>query len=259
MENSGKKAWILKKAYEIAYAVFRIAGPMGENREFAGYFKNAATALLGATAGEDYPVAMRALSTLEYLVRFAGDVNIIGMANAEILLNEIRSLGMGIGEMNQFAEPGKPEPDLSVIFSSGKFPENDNPAKHPIRQKVEQAESGKQESGNQEIESDESGNWQSGKTDDIPKVDEGNGEISIILKSAIRQSAILERIRQIGNCRMKDILEFLPNASERTIRYDLQDMIEQNLIERVGIGGPSVYYRIRPGAPEGMQTVDNVG
>jgi predicted HTH transcriptional regulator len=61
--------------------------------------------------------------------------------------------------------------------------------------------------------------------------------------SAIRQSAILVRIRQSGNCRMKDIQEMLPDTSERTIRYDLQTLVEQNLIERIGNAGPLVFYR----------------
>src|SRR5205807_733369 len=64
-------------------------------------------------------------------------------------------------------------------------------------------------------------------------------------KAEMRQNAILGRIRQIGNCRIRDIEEILPNSSERTIRYDLQSLVEKNLIERIGTGGPSVYYRVR--------------
>jgi len=61
--------------------------------------------------------------------------------------------------------------------------------------------------------------------------------------SAIRQNIILERIRQSGNCRLKEIQDVLPNTSERTIRYDLQTLLEQGLIERIGNAGPSVFYR----------------
>jgi repressor of nif and glnA expression len=42
---------------------------------------------------------------------------------------------------------------------------------------------------------------------------------------------------------LKDIQEVLPDTSERTIRYDLQTLLEQNLIERIGNAGPSVFYR----------------
>jgi DeoR/GlpR family transcriptional regulator of sugar metabolism len=71
----------------------------------------------------------------------------------------------------------------------------------------------------------------------------GNGMV-VNMKSEMRQSMILDRIRQIGNCRLSDIQAILPHVSDRTIRYDLESMIERNLIERVGTGGRSAYYRV---------------
>jgi len=44
---------------------------------------------------------------------------------------------------------------------------------------------------------------------------------------------------------MKDIQEYLPESSERTIRYDLQDLVEQGVIERIGNGGPATFYRAK--------------
>jgi len=51
----------------------------------------------------------------------------------------------------------------------------------------------------------------------------------------MRQSAIVERIRQSGNCRLKDIREILPDTSERTLRYDLQSLLEKNLIDFIRV------------------------
>ena len=44
---------------------------------------------------------------------------------------------------------------------------------------------------------------------------------------------------------MKEIEEALPDSSERTLRYDIQDLVSRGLVERVGAGGPSIYYRLR--------------
>ncbi len=52
-------------------------------------------------------------------------------------------------------------------------------------------------------------------------------------------------IRQCGNCGLRDILEMLPDYSDRTIGYDLQTLVERGSVERIGAGRPSVYYRIR--------------
>ncbi len=227
MKESGKNSWLLKKSYEIAYAVYRLAATI--EKGFGDHIKNAAIAFLGATAAGNYKEAIKNLDTLEYLTRFGMDVNIMGMANGEILLREIKGIRAGFEEKVYREDIQKSdmggrveEIDLSKFFSK------------EIRQEPAH-ETGKMETGKIELP-DESGNG-------------GN------VKSEARQGAILERIRQIGNCRIKDIQDILPDSSERTIRYDLQTLTEQKLIERIGAGGPSVFYRIRQ--PEGP--VENIG
>jgi hypothetical protein len=74
---------------------------------------------------------------------------------------------------------------------------------------------------------------------------ENNAEIIELIKSGNRHGAILEKIRQSGNCRIKDIHDLFPECSERTLRYDLQSLTEQNLIEKIGTGGPAVFYKRR--------------
>jgi DeoR/GlpR family transcriptional regulator of sugar metabolism len=63
---------------------------------------------------------------------------------------------------------------------------------------------------------------------------------------------MIEVIRQSGNsgnpaigCRLKELQNALPDVSERTLRYDLQRLIESGKIERLGSGGPATFYRAR--------------
>ena len=67
------------------------------------------------------------------------------------------------------------------------------------------------------------------------------------LSSTIRQSAVLEKIRQSENrqTQLKDLLAAFPDVSERTMRYDLQKLCNQGVIERVGNGGPGSYYTLK--------------
>jgi DeoR/GlpR family transcriptional regulator of sugar metabolism len=37
----------------------------------------------------------------------------------------------------------------------------------------------------------------------------------------------------------------LPDSSERTIRYDIQELITKGRLERVGGGGPATAYKLR--------------
>ena len=70
----------------------------------------------------------------------------------------------------------------------------------------------------------------------------GNG-----INGTIRQSAILEKIRQTENrqTQLKDLLAAFPDVSERTMRYDLQRLCNQGLLERIGSSGPGSYYALK--------------
>ena len=92
MQESGKNLWQLKKAYEIAYAAFRIAAKMKEQDFVPDHLKSAAISVLGSVSGGDQIAATKSLVSLEYLIRFAMDVNIVGMANGEIMFREINGL-----------------------------------------------------------------------------------------------------------------------------------------------------------------------
>jgi DeoR-like helix-turn-helix domain len=217
MSDNGKERFILTKAYEIAYALFRLASQMQE-KDFSEKLRAAGATLLEATAAEDHVSAMRSVQVIECLVKFAGDVNVIGTTNADVILREIYVLDKAIAERKN--APKTDAVNLAEIFSKSET------VADSAKSFAKDAEPAYNEPAPAIISNEEPAT-----------------NINGILKSAIRQTAILERIRQSGNCRLKDIQEILPEASERTIRYDLQTLLEQNLIERIGNAGPSVFYR----------------
>ena len=65
--------------------------------------------------------------------------------------------------------------------------------------------------------------------------------------AANRQSAIVDKIRQWDDkqVQLKDLLSEFDGTSERTMRYDLQKLCSQGILERIGAGGPSSYYKVR--------------
>lgn len=82
------------------------------------------------------------------------------------------------------------------------------------------------------------------KINDIEK-SVGTAEHEVLPESINnRQSAIVNKIRQSGNCRMKEIQESFPGVSERTLRYDLQSLVFRGMLERIGNAGPATFYRI---------------
>jgi len=228
MKETGKERFILTKAYEVAYALFRLAAQMPE-KDFAEPLRASGTAMLAAAAAEDYAVAERSLRVVECLVKFGGDVGMIGTPNVDVLTREIFALDAAIAERKSVAKTD--EVNVAEIFSKPEAVRSAESAMEPAPMRMEdfraQTESPREPHEHKP---------QPLAQRDLPPRQSSND-------SAIRQSAILARIRQSGNCRLKDIQDVLPNISERTIRYDLQTLVEQNLVERIGNAGPLVFYR----------------
>lgn len=219
MKETGKDRFILTKAYEIAYALFRLAEPLKE-KDFAESLRASGTALLAAAAAEDHAATGRSLRVAECLIKFGGDVAMIGTRNVDVMAREIYALDTAIAERK--ASVKADEVNVAEIFSKPELVAH--PAKKAL---VSESVVAVESATEQESAIAEPAIRQSQSAND----------------SAIRQSAILARIRQSGNCRLKDIQELFPLTSERTIRYDLQTLFEHGQIERVGIAGPSVFYR----------------
>ncbi len=60
-----------------------------------------------------------------------------------------------------------------------------------------------------------------------------------------RQEKILEMLKSKEKLQVKDIQEVIPQATKRTLRRDLGDLVEQRMIKRVGKGNVT-YYQTMP-------------
>jgi hypothetical protein len=218
MKESGKQRFALKKAYEISYAVFRV-GSRISNAALREHLERQALSLLDAATVENYAWVSTVSRALGYLIKFGSDVGLINEANAETIMAQLQEMDASIAGSEKPAIGVEAVP-LDDIFTGHEplFPAKSKKIPQPVIAQVAVS------------------------TGELPEeqIDAANP-----IRSEIRQSAILEKIRQSGNCRIKDLQDILPDCSERTIRYDLQTLIEQNLVERVGSGGPAVFYRIR--------------
>jgi len=252
MSESGKITPVIKKSYEIAYALCRIAAKIPE-KDFADALVSEGIKILSLIAEEEYGKAEKTLAAAEYFIKLGAGVGSVDFANSEVLLAEMGLLNEMIAGLLNVP---KTEPaDLSGIFtqpvispnlslsaldrSRGRAPADDPRFQSSQSMDPRRREDDNKKSGNPAINKVESGN--------IPAKsgNEGDKEIIELIKSGNRQGAILEKIRQSGNCRIKDFQDLLPECSERTLRYDLQSLTEQNLIEKIGTGGPAVFYRKR--------------
>lgn len=228
--------FVSKKAYEICYALFRVASQV-KHPNFADRLEGQGLDLLESAVNNDYRAVSVAVRAVEYLLRIGADVNIVNQSNAQVIIYELGQFDSAIAELDKPAEvlpvnldnifsqlpvlAENPRMSRSVINNEGKI---EGTAQNQSQNEPKPFDAKEQNNGN--------GNGNN---------NHGNG----IVKAAMRKSTILEIIRQNGNCHLKEIQDTLPNVSERTVRYDIQNLIEQGLVERLGNGGPATYYRNR--------------
>lgn len=161
--------------------------------------------ILEDVSGGNFEVAIKTLSAIESLINIGKSIYEIEPNNAKVISGEINSLNTAMRQIIGLDASGDGFTSIENFFSQPQL-ENNN--------------------GNGDNHSQNNGN--------------GNG-----ISSAIRQSAILEKIRQYNGsqAQLRDLLAAFPEVSERTMRYDLQKLCLQGFIERGGNGGPGSYYR----------------
>lgn len=219
MESGNFLQFSAKKGFEIAYALFRISTVIPQS-DFKARLERSALSILEYSSLNNTNLLSSSLALAEKYLHFGEEFGFVSGSHAGVIRQEIVKLASEIAGNNN---PAKlPDLDIAGIFSdSGNIHNESIP--EVIDSPIEYEE--------------DAGTIISAEDDE--EIGRGNA------KSAMRQSAILEKVRQIGNCRIKDLQEILPDVSERTLRYDLQQLVEQGLLEKVGTGGPAVFYRMR--------------
>jgi hypothetical protein len=79
----------------------------------------------------------------------------------------------------------------------------------------------------------------------------GNTKGSPAISAVYRQSVIIEQLSRKTYSTLRDVAEILPGVSERTLRYDIQRMVDKKIVERVGGGGPHSFLRLKKGKTAG--------
>jgi hypothetical protein len=231
---------ISRKAYEIAYALCRIAPATGN--ALGDILVRKGIELLDSALEADSSKVGRLLDSMEYLIKLGCGIDSISQRNTDAVIAQTGFLREALlksrASTHTHGRQGGPDSvDLSGIFSDGfgnKFVKSGKADKDSSSGGL-----GVEEPGDPAIIIEP-------KPSAIPEsagdeIHGGNSGFAASLSSGIRQSAILNRIRQSGNCRMKDLQEAFPQCSERTLRYDLEYLVGRRLVERVGAGSATAY------------------
>jgi len=257
-----------KKAFEIAYAIFRVSKNIN-HEDLSGYLESQALGLLNSAVTGDFDEASGFIQAIEYFLRLGAEIGLVSQGNAQIIINEARGLNAAIvagSNDDESDEDSLEESDLDLesIFSNlKKTPISSSPKTNlphistvsPDNNPTPFSKDEGQESGDfvsyEELSEKERGRDNEEDKEDEDDMNENSGSDAFnsantaAYSAKIRQSTILDKIQEGGHFRLKDIHKLMPDLSERTLRYDLQRLVEDGFVERVGSGGPGSYYRAK--------------
>lgn len=259
MEQKYSTEFFLHRSFEVVWAAFRVAGVCGRD-SFRELLEKRALSFFSEKTDETLQLFEQTI-TLGYRI---GD---IAPQNAKVLLREINHL------RTQMSEGGKKSDksgnaiytvDISDTFSSipkrqesGNNNESGKSLASPLDDIMQQIEKGfntntdeslatfgndeKQEEIPQNEQKEQKSLATSGKVWQQKSGNASGGSGNHIE----RKQAILAVLKEKKLCHMSDIIGALPGVSDRTLRYDVKSLIEKNLVERVGSGGPHSFIRLR--------------
>ena len=238
------------RAFHISYALIRLS--RSTPGVFSSYFESYAIDLLDRVISSDLTAPRPILESIDYVLKLAVEGERVSQNNFELISREIESLNLEISELENAAT--LPNVDLTGIFATkpvfadsvpdgaGEIGRGGPVSKNrPDPQTFDVSRS----THNQGRDGEEVFVQEPNYIDSTPEAKEDLPRETEKATWEMRQSAILDRIRQRGYCRLKDIQEAFLETSERTLRYDLQHLIEENLLERIGSGGPASFYRVK--------------
>jgi hypothetical protein len=261
-DESGFGKAITLKCYEVSYALVRIAKNASRSR-FAEHLEDLALELLRTAAARSSRDTLKVLEGILYIVRLGSDTGVLNSANSALVVREAEQLVHAMSEYGHIedARVFAKEEDLSGVFTE--FPELDSFFRNK-GMRVSYGESATSDMGEYAGLDDIGGGAdepeiileeQASVVPEVSTKEERRVREDAMYDAVAapdrgqdgknRQARIVELIRQIAQCKMKDLQENLPGVSERTIRYDIQTLIEQGTIERIGSSGPATFYQVR--------------
>lgn len=269
-----------QRSFEVVWAVFRVAERASRIRMKEGLEDRALNYIL--TKDIDSLVALEEIIHLAFRIGEVSHTNtevllreIVGLKDIIVSLEEERSLLPESGKKDDFhveeiiarapsiyseflslqevqkspAKSGNENNQQNKVFSQKSSTIEQSPAKDK-KDDFSSRTNTLPESGKKEDKKVTSFGIQEEVRQSPAKVRQSseNDENSGDLKSSLyreRHAIIMDLLAKRALCHINDVLNLLPEVSRRTVRYDIQKLVDEGVVERVGSGGPNSFFRLK--------------
>lgn len=228
------REFFTQRSFEVVWAVFRV-GEFVKRKELRELLEQRALGYMSRKSAE-------ALDELDETVKLGMQIGEIKDVNGRVLLRETGNLRAALAERARLEEVQKnlAEGSIEEIFKGKELGTREQGSVASDQVIVPEAQLRKESGNNPAMETSKlngSGNSPA-KEDKKPALFEGGD-------SYRRKQVILGILQSRNMCGIRDIAAALPNTSERTLRYDVKQLVERKLVERVGRGGPDSFLRLK--------------
>lgn len=228
---------VTQKAEQISFAIIKISVYV-RRRQFRELLEAYALKIAEEAGSGAFSSLFKSKGALESLIRLGKEIYEIEPVNAGILLDELNALRDVVEKAMALGENQAPSADIGHIFRKEAALFDVSLAKRKNGKQKKSHEADNQAKGeNAAI---------AGLPNSLAEVDKTKGSVNVFDNAAMRQSAIIIRMRQFDNssAQLKELVTAFPEVSERTLRYDLQSLCASGALIRVGAGGPGTYYEL---------------
>jgi len=230
---------VLILTYELAYLVFRVAGQLEQN-DLKKTMKAKAVFVLDLVLSGKKDLLGEEIFKLKIYSSFINDAGLISFSSFSSLMEKLRKMEEELEKISfEFKEEEKEVEKPSfylgiedILKNEGKEREKNSGLASVLRK-----EGDDYFSKNINVSSANS----SAVRQDI---EFGNNSANIIDDNASRKKNVFEEIKSRKICFLKDLMDVFPDYKERTIRYNLENLVKERKVEKVGTSGPGTFYRV---------------
>ena len=250
--NSSERSKVVRKAFEIAYAFFRIA-QVASSRAYGDSLEVLGVRFIQGVVREDRQKTLAACEEGDQILNLGLGCDLVGIQNGATVLammEEIKNSAVN------FSSSAREADILPVNNFNGQGTLNWGEAGMGSRQAQAEEASDQTQEETQVIISNE-------ETPDASR-DETKEPIfrepEVVFQSVsgeAKQLAILNHIRKSGEIRMRDLQNLFPDVNERLLRYHLQKLGQKGLVQQVGSAAATYYKPAYPDTFSGYKLPDN--
>ena len=244
---------ILRLSYELAYIVFRVAEQIKQS-DLEKKMKAGAVLVMEAALSDKIDLVRKEIFKIRIYSSFANDVGFISFNVFSSLVEKLKKTeeSLVLSEATQEVQDIYDAP--VAVLGINQILEESKKMGEKSRQKKEEEKNGEirrkdnfnsGEEDEEVVSKDTSVDSSASSSVVRQGIEFGNSSaIRLSDNSDSKKELVFERVKELKVCFLRDLMDAFPECKERTLRYNLENLVKEERVEKIGTSGPGTFYRV---------------